>query len=135
MAWPFFSAIFIAGYHICYHQALDQGAEPRSLFALSVFVSLPLVYWGVAHPRMKNVLVTLKTAPLSVGATTVLSTLSFIIFLYGLKASAPGFAISLRNTSIFFALIFSFFLKENLSRHQILGALIIATGAIILSLS
>lgn len=134
-AWPFLSAAFIAGYHICYHQALERGAEPRSLFTLSVFVSLPLVFWGVATPRIKNVMATLKSAPVSVFSTTVLSTLSFVIFLYGLQVSAPGFAISLRNSSIFFALVFSFILKENLNRHQIMGAVVIAVGAIVLSLS
>lgn len=133
--WPFLSALFIAGYHVCYHQALDHGAEPRSLFTLSVFVSLPLVFWGVATPRIQNALSTLKKETLSVLATSVLSTLSFVIFLYGLKVSAPGFAISLRNSSIFFALVFSFFLKENLSRAQILGAAVIALGAILLSIS
>lgn len=134
-AWPFLSAAFIAGYHVCYHQALEHGAEPRSLFTLSVFVSLPLVFWGVATPRVKNVLATLKEAPLSVFTTAVLSTLSFVIFLYGLMVSEPGFAISLRNSSIFFALVFSYFLKENLNRHQIIGAAVIAVGAVLLSLS
>ncbi|KYG63643.1 hypothetical protein AZI86_12490 [Bdellovibrio bacteriovorus] len=133
--WPFLSAVFIAGYHVCYHQALDHGAEPRSLFTLSVFVSLPLVFWGVATPRIQNTLATLKNETSSVLATSVISTLSFVIFLYGLKASAPGFAISLRNSSIFFALVFSFFLKENLSRAQIMGATVIASGAILLSIS
>ena len=133
--WPFLGAIFIAGYHIFYHQSLEHGAEPRSLFTISVFVSLPLVFAGISSNRLERIKTTVRSEPLSVIATAVLSAFSFLIFLYGLRVSAPGFAISLRNSSIFFALIFSFFMKENLSRAQVMGALVIAAGAIMLSLS
>lgn len=133
--WPFLSALFIAGYHVCYHQALHHGAEPRSLFTLSVLVSLPLVYGGVQGRRGPAIWQTLRSETYSVLATGFLSTLSFVIFLYGLQVAAPGFAISLRNASIFFALIFSFFMKERLSPLQVAGAALIAVGAFLLSVS
>lgn len=77
---------------------------------------------------------TIRTHCLRVLATGGFATASFLIFLYGLRISAPGFAISLRNSSIFFAVIFSMLMKESLTRTQIAGACAIGLGALLLSL-
>lgn len=132
--WSFLSALFIAGYHLCYHEALSQKAEPMPLFLVAMVVSLPFLLFGIRTGPIKRVLGTLRTHPCRVLITGTFATASFLIFLYGLRISAPGFAISLRNSSIFFAVVFSFFLKESLSRTQLIGACTIGLGALLLSL-
>ncbi|KYG61042.1 multidrug DMT transporter permease [Bdellovibrio bacteriovorus] len=132
--WSYLSAVFIAGYHLTYHQALERGAEPRTLFFIAMVVSLPFLFWSIRKSPFARIRDTVKTKGWTVVATGAGATASFLIFLYGLKISAPGFAISLRNTSIFFAVIFSYFLKESLTRKQILSACAIGLGAFLLSL-
>ena len=132
--WSFLSAVFIAGYHLCYHQALSLQADPMPLFLVAMVVSLPFLLFGIRSEPLKRVANTLQTHPYRVLITGTFATSSFLIFLYGLRISAPGFAISLRNSSIFFAVVFSFFLKESLSRMQLLGACTIGLGALLLSL-
>lgn len=131
--WSYLSALFIAGYHLCYHRALVMNAEPKSLFFIAMIVSLPFLFWGLRKDPVSRLSHTLKTKGLAVLTTGAAATASFLIFLYGLQVSAPGFAISLRNSSIFFAVIFSYFLKESLTRSQILGALTVGAGAVLLS--
>jgi len=132
--WAFLSAIFIAGYHLCYHRALVQKADPRSLFLVAMVVSLPFLFWDLRRQPWQRLAQTCRTRGVAVVITGCAATASFLIFLYGLRISAPGLAISLRNTSIFFAVVFSYFLKETLSRAQILGACTIGVGAVLLSL-
>lgn len=132
--WAYICGIFIAGYHLCYHYALKYEAEPKSLFCLALLVSMPFLLWGVRHnfrPRLRQ---TMSQQGLKVFVTGIFAMTSFLIFIYGLQISAPGFAISLRNTSIFFAVLFSWYLKESLSRNQWIGALVIGCGAILLSI-
>ncbi|MNS58107.1 EamA-like transporter family protein [compost metagenome] len=132
--WAYLSAVFIAGYHLAYHQALIREAYPRSLFCVAMFVSLPFLLWNLGKAPFKRIAQTWKLQKGRVTVTGIAAMASFLIFLFGLKVSAPGFAISLRNSSIFFALVFSFFLKESLSRLQIVGALVVGAGTIILSI-
>lgn len=134
MPWSWVCAVCIAGYHLAYHKALHHGADPRSLFAVAMVISWPFLLLALGRNpgvRVKKVWREQKKGIFAVG---VFSFLSFVIFLYGLQVSAPGFAISLRNSSIFFAIVFSFFLRESLTRPQILGALTVGVGALLLSL-
>lgn len=131
--WAILSAFFIAGYHLCYHQALTREAHPTSLFMIAMFVSLPFLFWNLGRDYKARVLNTWQNHRIRVSLCGMAATASFVIFLYGLRVSAPGYAISLRNSSIFFALIFSYFLKENISRVQFLGALSVGVGTVVLS--
>jgi drug/metabolite transporter (DMT)-like permease len=131
--WAYLSAFFIAGYHLCYHQALIREAHPTSLFCIAMFVSLPFLFWSLGREPKKRIMATWKMHRTRVTLCGIAAMASFVIFLYGLKVSAPGYAISLRNSSIFFALIFSYVLKEKISRVQFLGALTVGVGTIVLS--
>ncbi len=132
--WAWVCALFIGGYHLSYHQALHHGAEPKSLFAVAMVISWPFLWLAITGKRFQRVKQVVRTESLKAVVAGVAANMSFVIFLYGLKVSVPGFAISLRNASIFFAVLFSFLLKESLTRIQILGALVVGTGAVLLSL-
>ncbi|MFS4458452.1 EamA family transporter [Bdellovibrio sp. HCB2-146] len=132
--WSYWSAVFIAGYHLCYHQALVREAHPRSLFCIAMLVSLPFLFWSLGRKPFARIIGTWNVSKWRAILTGLGATASFLIFLFGLQHSAPGFAISLRNSSIFFALIFSFFLRESLTRVQIIGAITVGVGTFVLSI-
>jgi drug/metabolite transporter (DMT)-like permease len=133
--WAWVCAMFIGGYHLSYHQALHHGAEPISLFGVAMMISWPFLWFAMKDSRKERVQAVLKTEWKKVVAAGTAANLSFVIFLFGLRVSVPGFAISLRNASIFFAIVFSVILRESLTRVQILGALVVGAGALILSLN
>ena len=95
--WAYLSAFFIAGYHLCYHQALVREAHPTSLFCIAMFVSLPFLFWSLGREPKKRILATWQEHKIRVCITGTAAMASFVIFLYGLQVSAPGYAISLRN--------------------------------------
>lgn len=125
-------ALWIAGYHLCYGQALEHGIPPIPLLSLSLLSSLPVL--GYFYPR--QTLVTawrqeLRTRwPWVLGAS-LLSTLSFLIFLFGLQHTHPGLALTLRNTSVIFAQFLAKGLGEKISLAQGLGAFWITMGTLL----
>ncbi|MFM6930065.1 MAG: EamA family transporter [Bdellovibrio sp.] len=131
--WAWVCAIFIGGYHLSYHQALHHGAEPISLFAVAMLISWPFLWFAMKGKRRQRIQSIFRQEWRKILSAGVSCNLSFVIFLYGLQVSVPGFAISLRNSSIFFAILFSFLLKESLSRIQVCGALVVGIGAFMLS--
>ena len=131
--WAWVCAIFIGGYHLSYHQALHHGAEPISLFAVAMLISWPFLWFAIRGARQVRIHNVLRVEWKKILVAGVACNLSFVIFLYGLQVSVPGFAISLRNSSIFFAIVFSLLLKESLSRIQVLGAIVVGIGALVLS--
>lgn len=134
LLWPLVGAIFIAGYHLLYGEGLKTGAEPESLFALSMAVSVPFIFWVSKKSLLSRSRSTWAEEKLKLGFSVVAATLGFVIFLYGLKSSGPGYAISLRNTSIFFSVGFSILIRDQVTRLQIVGALVVGMGAALLGL-
>lgn len=127
------SAGFIAGYHFCYDRALEGGAEPFRLFAVSLSVSVPLLAANLLRAGKLGAAVSVWTRRpvfLLIAATVVYW--SFILFLMGLESTGAGFAISLRNTSIFYALVLAHFSGERIQKIQIASCVLIFAGAILL---
>lgn len=130
--WAFAGAFFIAGYHLAYGMSLEYGASQVSLFALSMFVSLPIL---IMQAKGKSVF----KAPAGgwkgwawLMLAGVISAASFILFLFGLPKTGPGAAITLRNTSVGWAQIFAFILGEKMTARQITAVGLILGGAILL---
>jgi len=133
--WAFGGAFFIAGYHLCYGFSIEAGASQVSLFTVSMIVSLPILamqakargFFRWPAQGSKNTVVLLFTG--------ILSAISFILFLYGLPKTGPGYAITLRNTSVGWAQIFAFMMGEKISSRQIFSVGIILGGAILIGFS
>jgi drug/metabolite transporter (DMT)-like permease len=131
--WSYACAAFIAGYHLCYGRSLNIGASPGALFALSLFIAVPIFFLISGRGSIKALIKKMKHKPSYMVLGGILSAASFLIFLVGLRLSGAGFAITLRNTSIVFAQIFSLMLGEKLSRQQLIGAGMVCVGAGFLS--
>jgi drug/metabolite transporter (DMT)-like permease len=112
------AAFFIAGYHIFYGFSLQHGASQVTLFVGSMLVSIPvlIIICGKSIFQIKSHLAGHKKYMILLAG--VLSAASFILFLYGLKSTEAGLAISLRNTSVAFAQLFALILGERLNRTQ-----------------
>lgn len=132
MAFAAACAAAIGGYHLCYDQALREGASPAPVFAVALAVALPLA-WAAAR-RAGQV-----AAPASRGDTLrrvvagALATVSFLLFLDGLSRSGAGVALTLRNTSVVFAQLLALFLGEPVPPRQWIGAALVALGAAVLT--
>jgi drug/metabolite transporter (DMT)-like permease len=133
--WSFAAAFFIAGYHLCYGFSIEAGASQVSLFMGSMFVSLPILavqarigqFWSWPVPGTKQRIILVLTG--------VVSAVSFILFLYGLPKTGPGYAITLRNTSVGWAQVFAFMMGEKISKRQITAVGVILGGALLLGFS
>jgi drug/metabolite transporter (DMT)-like permease len=134
MMWPLAGAVFIAGYHLCYGESLKYGALPNSLYLTSLTFSLPFIFISSRKGLFTRMRITLFENKFLLLLSSSACALGFTIFLHGLSHSGPGYAITLRNTSIFFSIGFSFFIHDRMTKAQIIGASIVGLGAIILGL-
>lgn len=132
--WPVLGAFFIAGYHLCYGESMKVGAEPKALYLTSLAVSLPFLFFTSRKQFVRRLNSVIGADKLKVFLSSFATAAGFIIFLYGLRQSGPGYAISLRNSSIFFSIWFSLLIKDKITKVQVLGSVTVGVGALILSL-
>lgn len=132
-AWALSAAVFIAGYHIFYGLALQQGASQVALFIGSMLVSFPFLAFTAGKKifEFKTHFAGFNKYYLLLAG--VFSAASFILFLYGLVNSGAGVAISLRNTSVAFAQLFAFFMGERLTKTQWFAFGCVLTGTVFLN--
>lgn len=133
LGWSWITAGFIAGYHLAYGRALESGARASTAVAISIVIAVSV---AIAQARLRGertgALAALRAQPLLLGLGGVLSTASFLVFLSGLEKTGAGAALSLRNTSIAFTIVFSALLGERARARQWLGVVMIAGGALLL---
>lgn len=133
VAWAALSAVCIAGYHVSYKQALGGGAQAPALFALGLGVALPMLL--AMHARREKraaVLRQVRRTPWLMLVTGTVSTLSFALLLTALASGGAGAVLTLRNTSIAFALGLAVLQGERPGRRQLSGAVLVMAGAVLL---
>jgi len=131
--WALAGAVCIAGYNLAYKRALVAGAQPPALFTLSLSLSLGLMLlsrWGGEPWRALRRQVAAR--PVLLGVTGLLCTLSFALLLVALAEGGAGAVLTLRNTSIAFALGLGALQGERLRRRQLAGAAAVLVGAVLL---
>jgi drug/metabolite transporter (DMT)-like permease len=133
VAWAAASAVCIAGYHVSYKQALGTGAQPPALFALGLGVALPmLLSMHASQAKRRAVLRQARLRPGLMLMTGTVSTLSFALLLTALASGGAGAVLTLRNTSIAFALGLAVLQGERPGRRQLSGAVLVMAGAVLL---
>ena len=130
--WSAVCGACVAGYHLCYKQALHAGALAPALFTLSLAVALPinLLRHGKSAPR--RVLLALRDNPRRMLLAGIACTFSFTVFLYALALAGAGAVLTLRNTSVIFAQLLALSIGERLHARQVLGALLVGLGAVLI---
>jgi len=131
--WALSTAACIAGYHLIYKVALGAGAAPAAVFAVAVLVAAPAQALA-NRVAPAAALAALRTAPVATAAAGVLCTASFVVFLFALRSGGAGAVLTLRNTSVVFALGFARLLGEPATPRQIAGAALVAAGAVLVGL-
>ncbi|MBJ6761111.1 EamA family transporter [Myxococcaceae bacterium JPH2] len=133
VAWAAVAAVCIASYHLSYKLALGAGTQPPALFSLSMCVALPMLVGERVHRLGWRVFRQEALAsPARVVAAGIVCTLSFAFMLIALSRTGAGAVMTLRNTSIAFALGLAALQGERLGRRQLAGAGLVAVGTVLL---
>lgn len=125
----------IAGYHLCYKQALGSAAAPTAVFAVALGLAFPLNLARLGRARFPALGAALRARPLFLLLLGSITTASFLLFLVALGRGGAGFVLTLRNSSIVFAALIGWSLGEKPTRPQLVGAVIVAGGAMLVGLS
>ncbi|HEX2677740.1 MAG TPA: EamA family transporter [Polyangiales bacterium] len=129
LRWSLLCALGIAGYHLCYKEALADHALPAALFAVSLAIALPANLLRLGPDKRARLYTRLRLVPRSIIASGLICTAAFVVFLNALALAGAGAVLTLRNTSVVFAQLLAFMIGERLPRTQVIGALLIALGA------
>jgi drug/metabolite transporter (DMT)-like permease len=125
----------IAGYHLCYKEALDTAAAPTAVFAVSLGLAFPIYLVRLGRARLPALGRELRARPLFLLLLGSITTASFLIFLVALTRGGAGFVLTLRNTSIVFAALIGWSLGERPTRPQLIGAVLVSAGAVLVGLA
>ena len=132
--WALASGACIAAYNLGYKRALSEGAQPPAVFAVSMAVALPPMVLlrvragGGWAPLWRK----LMARPLLVAVAGGVCTLSFSLMLMALVHSNAGAVLTLRNTSIAFAVGLGALQGERLAPRQLAGVVLVVLGAVLL---
>lgn len=120
----------IASYHLIYKKAMLTGGHPMAVFATSMTVAVPVnLLWHRRTLKAEWNKINWKLIALA----STLCTGSFLLALAGLHLAGTGWVLTLRNCSVVIALLFAWRLGEKIPRPRVIGTVLIAIGAIILS--
>jgi drug/metabolite transporter (DMT)-like permease len=132
VAWAAACAACIAGYHLSYKAALATSAAPPAIFATGICVALPVALARLGPGGWRRAVAALRDGPVGVTAAGLLCTASFLAFLVALARGGAGAALTLRNSSVVFALALAWLMGERPGRRQVAGTLGVALGAVLI---
>jgi len=131
--WALVCAGAIAAYHLAYKAALAGGA-PSAVFAVSLSVSTAISLVRIGPEGRLAAMGLLRAAPAKICLMGFLSAGSFLILIEALARGGVGFVLTLRNTSVLFALILAWAIGERPRLATALAAVLVATGAALMTL-
>ncbi|HTM22319.1 MAG TPA: EamA family transporter, partial [Kofleriaceae bacterium] len=128
-------ALSIAGYHLCYKQAMAAEPSAAAVFAVALAVALPFNVARLPRARRAALLPALRARPAPLLAYGTVCAASFLLFLVALADAGAGLVLTLRNTSILFAVLFAWLLGEPTGPRKLAGIALVAAGAALLGLT
>lgn len=133
-AWAVACAFAIAAYHLAYKAALDAGGASSAVFAASLVfaTAINLVRTGAGGRRAIGAL--LRASGLRMVFMGALCGGSFLMLIEALATGGAGYALTLRNTSVLFALGLAWAIGERPRFGPAVGAALVAAGAIAMTL-
>jgi uncharacterized membrane protein len=143
MAWSVACAMSIAGYHLGYKAALREAVNPSACFALSLGVSAAINGVRLGGARRGGARRGGGSAAIGALARRRWSRLvvmglmcggSFLILMEALARGGSGYVLTLRNTSVLFAVAMAWRIGERPRRAEVVGAALVAVGAALMSL-
>jgi uncharacterized membrane protein len=133
LAWAMTCAVAIAGYHLAYKGALREGGSPSAVFACALVVSTLINVVRLGAGGRAAVASIVRTRTSRVAVMGLVCGGSFLILMEALASGGAGFVLTLRNTSVLFAVILAFVIRERPRRVEVIGAILVAAGAILMA--
>jgi uncharacterized membrane protein len=133
LAWAAVCAAAIAGYHLAYKAALGVGGGPSAVFAVSLIAAtaINLARLGAQGRRIAGGHVRARLPRVLLMGT--ICSASFLLLMEALAAGGAGFALTVRNTSVLFALGLAWAIGDRPLRAQVAGAVLVAAGAVLMA--
>jgi len=133
MLWAMSCAATIAGYHLSYKAALHEVVNPSASFALSLGVSAIINVIRLGTPGRRALRTVIRTRAPRLILMGLACGGSFLILMEALAIGGSGYVLTLRNTSVLFAAALSWRIGERPSRLELIGAALVAAGAVLMA--
>jgi len=132
--WALVCAAAIAGYHLAYKAALASDGAPSAVFAVSLSVSTAISLVRIGREGRVAAAGLVRATPAKITLMGFLSAGAFLILIEALARGGVGFVLTLRNTSVLFALLLAWAIGERPRLATALAAVLVATGAALMTL-
>lgn len=133
LAWAVACAFSIAGYHLAYKAALRTGGNASAVFAIALAIATMINVWRIGADGRRIARELVRARLLRVLLMGLICGGSFLILMEALAAGGAGYVLTLRNTSVLFATLLAIAIGERPRRPEILGAILVATGAVLMA--
>jgi uncharacterized membrane protein len=135
VSWSAACAMSIAGYHLAYSAALNEQVNPSACFALSLGLSVAINATRLYRAgRMRGVTALVQERWPRLLVMGIVASGSFLVLLEALARGGAGHVLTLRNTSVLFAVAMAWRIGERPARAEVAGAVLVAAGATLLAL-
>jgi len=135
IGWSIACAASIAVYHLAYKGAEAEHGNPAAVFALALGLATAINVARVGRAGRRVVVQILRTRTWRVIAMGITCGGSFLILLEALAHGGAGFVLTLRNTSVLFAVVLAWLIGERPRLPQLVGATCVAVGAVVMAWS
>jgi uncharacterized membrane protein len=132
IGWGLLAAVNIAGYHLAYKTALAAGATAPGVFVVAMAIATSFSFLWRARLGQPVDALPRRGRLVLIG---VVCAASFLLFLVALGQGGAGYVLTLRNTSVLFATGLGWVIGDRPGRRQIIGAVLVALGAVLLGLA
>ena len=133
VGWASACAVSIAGYHLAYKAALLDGANGSASFALSLGLAAALSVVRLGGSGRRALVEVARTRFFRVCLMGIVCGGSFLILMEALSLGGSGYVLTLRNTSVLFAAALAFTIGERPGRAELVGATLVAAGAVLMA--
>lgn len=134
IGWSVVCATAIAGYHLAYTAALDSGANPSACFAVALGVATALNAGRLSSAARTEVVPLVRRRWRRLAVLGLVCAGSFLILLEALTRGGAAYVLTLRNTSVLFAVAMGWRIGEPPGRAEVSGAILVAAGAALMAL-
>jgi uncharacterized membrane protein len=133
LAWAVACAFAIAGYHLAYKEALRTGGSASAVFAVALAVASAINVVRLGGEGRRVALSIVRRRLPRVILMGAICGGSFLILMEALAAGGAGYVLTLRNTSVLFAIGLAALIGERPRRAEISGAILVAAGAVLMA--
>ena len=133
VAWAVACAASIAGHHLAYKAALQSGGSTSATFAVSLGLSAAISMIRLGRDGRRALVGLARGRGVRIAAMGIVCGGSFLILMEALARGGSGYVLTLRNTSVLFAAGLAFVIAERPARAELLGAGLVAAGAVLMA--